>query len=557
MFNKTIDKHLLSNLLQILGISLLAYVFFTYSFSIIGFWFKLPLIEYSIFASLLLIAFFVFKTSKVIYFPPNYIVIILGIFFGIIFLSVFLSQSVYGTAYDGLTYHREAIIQIKEGWNPVYNDVAQEVPTSLWVNHYPKWTWIYSAAHYHVFNSVEAGKSYQLILCMALFLLSLSTLLSIKNTTLIISLITSLLICLNPIFINQIFTYYVDGIIYVLMLIIVFSCFQINVNNNNYWWTVLFFSTVLLINTKFTGIPYYCVIILGWLTYILARKGIKQSFIFGIRSFIVLVLAICLFGYDTYIKNLLDFGHPFYPLYGAQPVDIMTHNTPSILASFNSFERYFISLFHSVSNSLNGGMNLKFPFIIDSLDEVSNSIKHDARLSGFGVLFSGIFIISVISLIYIAMQKKLVYSKFIFTLIIFFLMFSVFIHPESWWARYTPQMWLFPIIMIFILSKLNNKFSQGIYFSLIMTMLLNSLVIFSGMALKTTLTTIDINKELRELKTNDSLLYINFSPFYSIRARLQDENIIFQERTAEQLKKCNNLKVLKGSYNKVTYCYTL
>src|SRR5690348_16304299 len=43
------------------------------------------------------------------------------IFIGVVLLAIWISGQIYDVSYDGQAYQQEAIIQLKNGWNPVYD----------------------------------------------------------------------------------------------------------------------------------------------------------------------------------------------------------------------------------------------------------------------------------------------------------------------------------------------------------------------------------------------------------------------------------------------------
>ena len=58
-------------------------------------------------------------------------------------------------------------------------------------------------------------------------------------------------------------------------------------------------------------------------------KDIKSSIVYFT---ITVLIAVLLVGSNTYVKNLIDYKNPFYPLMGENKVDIMTSMQPP---SFN------------------------------------------------------------------------------------------------------------------------------------------------------------------------------------------------------------------------------
>ncbi|MEI6728779.1 MAG: hypothetical protein WCK98_04005 [bacterium] len=76
-------------------------------------------------------------------------------------VSLNVSQKFYDLSYDGQAYHGEAIIELNEGWNPIY----ERAPGygggthSIWLNAYPKASWLNSVSIYKVTGNIESGKT--------------------------------------------------------------------------------------------------------------------------------------------------------------------------------------------------------------------------------------------------------------------------------------------------------------------------------------------------------------------------------------------------------------
>src|SRR5690606_8327887 len=93
---------------------------------------------------------------------------------------------IYDKSWDGMAYHQIAIIELSEGWNPVYESLPMEEQDSKyfdrkiilnrWVNHYGKGLEIFATVMMGVSGSIESGKVFNGLLmaaafCTALYLL--------------------------------------------------------------------------------------------------------------------------------------------------------------------------------------------------------------------------------------------------------------------------------------------------------------------------------------------------------------------------------------------------
>ena len=77
----------------------------------------------------------------------------LGILINLVFLGLFMwaCNYMFDSSYDGMHYHKQAVIMLKEGWNPLYEastdfDIHASFPNMQpWIEDYPKGMWIFSA----------------------------------------------------------------------------------------------------------------------------------------------------------------------------------------------------------------------------------------------------------------------------------------------------------------------------------------------------------------------------------------------------------------------------
>lgn len=483
----------------------------------------------------------------------------ISLFIIIIITSIFISGQIYDTTYDGNTYHKTAVGQLKSGWNPVYetieefndndnNELKLTNNFDIWNDHYAKGYWIYAANIYSLTNNIETGKSIYLITIIGSILICYSYLnLKFKKS---ISLIISLLLSLNPITLCQFSTFYNDGLLGNFLILMIFSLTLILENKNElkkYHYLLYLLTLIILINIKFTGFAYAGIYSLCYYLYILFNKShrkihLKNITIIGV---IGVIIGVFLIGLSTYPKNIKTNNHPFYPLYGENKVDIMSENTPNILLNKNRFEKFFISNFSKTYNDL--GINitdykLKIPFTI-SLEELKYFIGPDIRLGGFGVLFSGILLLSIILLIYsIFKQKSNILKNIKYLIPIFASLILIIILEDTWWARYLPQFYLLPIISLIIFNdiELKKKTKMLINVSFTIILIINSLLILAPRTLDILMQKIKIEESFKELNIKENtVVFIETDEFTGSIYNIKD--------------RYNNIQVTKNLDNKENY----
>lgn len=490
--------------------------------------------------------------------------IILALF--ILAIAIAICSHTYDLTWDGNTYHKLGVGCLKDGWNPIYQNVDEYIESdvkdvgiqddglnSIWIEHYPKASWIFAANIYLLTNNIEASKILLLLMMYICFSIMLNYL--YKKTNIVYSFLIPLLTVVNPITIVQMFNFYVDGLMGVCLYIILFSLIVLSdkelekedknrVRKKEYWVT-LAISLMLCINLKFTGLVYsaiFCIMFFVlWMYRAYKKSSIKQY----LRKYItyyatVVFISIVVVGFSPYIKNTINQGNPLYPLMGKNKVDIMTHNEPKSFTERNSIDKFLTSLFgvseNIQSNSSNKDPQVKIPFLIHD-KEIQVYNKPDLRISGFGVWFSGIFVISLGCIGYYAYKfyksknVKMLYVVTAYTAISIIL---VIITEGSWWARYVPYIYLFPIIALGLLCVVDHRKNAKILGVLLSTLLM----VNSGIILNTTYQHYyrqykTINAEMRHIKKinkkyGEVKIYIKDNAFSSVLYNLRDNHINFK-----------------------------
>lgn len=431
----------------------------------------------------------------------NVIAVVLGI---IIMLAItYVEGKVYDTTADGNTYHKLAIGSMKNGWNPNYEDskdfkiedgnafdTSEDNINTLWIDHYAKGTEIYAAVIYAFTGDIETGKGYTVLLMYVAFGILFSYLYQDKKKSLFTSLAVSILLAFNAITIVQMFNYYVDGTLMISILLILYSCI-VESDKEKYDQKenllVLASSIILCINAKFTGLAFAALFCFVFYVYWLVkayRQG-KKEFIKVLKKYtifyvITVVVAIGIVGYSSYMRNMIDHGHPLYPLYGEGHVENMVvKEQPTSFSDKNHLEIFLISIFSKGENvsptysSENVQPTLKIPFTM-TMEEIENYCIPDIRVGGFGPLFSGVFIISMIGTIYII--AKLIKNKKWELLIPYMLILGVtailiLALDGNYWARYIPYFYAIPILVLTYLlwdKEKKIKYILGISLAIIM-----------------------------------------------------------------------------------------
>lgn len=390
-------------------------------------------------------------------------------------ILILIYSKIFAIDWDGNWYHKIAIGILKNGWNPIqesaqdfsYTHFQNEVANSsaIWIDHYGKASWFFASTLYSLIGNIECGKIYNLLAMIALFCLLIPYLKNIgfdKKRSIIIG----LLVVLNPISLVQLCSYYVDGFLFNYLFILILGLTQlINLKNSQYKkhsWIIIFTSMIVLANIKFTGLLYggiFC--IAYYLLYIYysckyndnKKTWISSAIKTGIIFIFLALTSIVWIGYPTYVKNFLDHGTFTYPLTGSD-VDIMTGNSPAGFQNKIALFKLWYAFLGKFSNLAFVDEyplpEIKIPFTIHYSEFIIPSV--DMRISGFGIFFSGICIISIgIIISYLINNKN--NNKVYFVTNLFLILCLIIGISNGWWARYSPYLYLIPIMAIIIISR--------------------------------------------------------------------------------------------------------
>ena len=448
----------------------------------------------------------------------------------IIMISYLLAISVWDGSWDGRWYHSAAIILLKNGWLPVYQNYADFAvkchvypPSAFWGNCYLHFVEIIGANIYKITNLIESAKAVNFIILSAVFMYSYSVLKEFKPQKKIMPLILSAIIILNPVCICQWFTNYIDLHLYFAFTLLVLTIIKIELQQETTKTDLFIFvcSSLMPAITKLTGCFYLFVIYLIYFIYLLLLKRNIKKFI---KTVLITGGLIAVTSVNPFYTNFRDYGHPFYPLFGNSKINIMDESLPYGFQNMSAIERFLRSNFSDSVNSMSNCVNqpelmrypvkLKIPFTINNKTVLHRFYHSDVRVGGFGYFWSGILLLSIFYLPFIRFRNK--NEKYLFLLITAIILSTTFANPQSWWARYVPQFWLFPVfILLFGLLQENYKTKTRkilklllLYLVIISFIVNSSVVLFQNSQFNFSLT-----KILKEpYKTPANKIYLMVSP---------------------------------------------
>ena len=419
--------------------------------------------------------------------------IIIGIIVFIVATSVI--GQYYDSTADGNNYHKLAIGAMKNGWNPVWKsvadfgiedgnvfDVSKDNVNQKWVDTYPKGSEIFGAVIYAFTDNIESGKVYN-ILFVYIGVVAIANILQKVKINRQNSLIIAFILSCNPIILVQLTNYYLDGVLAITIFVTILGCMiqssKLTEEQKKENYFIIGSMIVWGISVKFTGVGYLAIFCLIFYLYNHIRnykkekieyfkKALVEDTIFYI---IVVTIALGIVGSSSYLKNLIQYGHPLYPLYGEGKVESMVRKEmPISLHDNNQLEIFLTSIFSKSENCIasyagnESQPQLKIPFTFTK-EEMNNFQIPDIRIGGFGVIFSGLMIFSIMLSIYMIINTitKKEYEELTKYVILLTTTISLLLFLEgNYWARYIPYFYLLVIYPLIYLMKQNIKITRNI-----------------------------------------------------------------------------------------------
>lgn len=416
-------------------------------------------------------------------------------------LSILINTKIWDYTVDGNTYHKAILYFLSHGWNPLkesffsYRDANfafLDYITAPWYDAYPKLTETWGACLHYLMGTMEAGKSFNMIgilaaICIIYYYLSEMTKFSKwKNF------VFGIFFVLNPISISQMFTYYNDAFLWEMWLIccialIYLTCSHQTVQKCSVESYALIFLTIGIgLNTKFSALIFFGILCIVFFAYwclktIREKSGNKNWFYTVRKKFVFFVLSVCsavLFvGTNSYVSNFLRYHNPIYGTFGEGSVDIITTMLAPVYCDIPKPFSFIASVFSKTSNSSTATEVLwKIPFTV-SPEEIECTKLVDPRIGGWGILFSGIFLISIV-ILFFTLRKRFESDKHfreITLLLITINIIYIVAIPGLCWARYYIIPLYLPVLALIFLQENSDgkRFEKFVSVSIIVLLILN------------------------------------------------------------------------------------
>ena len=368
--------------------------------------------------------------------------------------SVMAAGQVWDLSIDGQVYQGTSVASLAEGWNPILNSRNRAVTLSdPRVVNFPKAYWIQEATIVRMTGNLESGKALTAIQIANVFFLVCALLLSTTPISLPAALCLAGLAALNPIAVNQSLTYYVDGQVACALTSFVACGLLAVTRGGRVVLLLLGIAAIQASNLKFTSLvlaAIFAIVLVAaslWLCKraVTIRVAATLTAGFSLGTFVL--------GYNPYVLNFLQHGHPFYPLSNFGSADYKSfdlHQTPRNFQGLSNAESLAFSMLAQSGSQFEpdtwtwSPAVWKIPFTT-SREELSHFVWCDLRVGGWGPMFGGCMLLSIAGLA-VAVKRGRRSPQFVAVMLLNGTVFvTALLMPSSWCARYAPYPWLIPL----------------------------------------------------------------------------------------------------------------
>ncbi len=357
---------------------------------------------------------------------PLYALLVTAIGALLLAAAAFGVSLLYDTAWNSNSYYKPVTGMLVNGWNPFKQTFAEFANTTSilpyndgWLSYQlgsqPKAAFMIGAAFYALTGSIESGKLFNLISLIACVLIAAPMLKDAFKLGRTAAFLAVFLACANLIALSQLALYHYDSFAYqmltVAMISFAYILFKPNGTLSGAAKAAAFMATCIAVNISPTAALLAAILCV---VYFVARivqiwrtedEGDRLWPTLGVLLYLAVmaVFALLALGASTYLVNFLRNGDPFYGMAGQSamnnlPEDLMS---PEIRA-LPLVVQFFVSMFSSMSAGAFTSIDLKIPFTISRGEWTLPTMG--ANVAGWGILFGGIFLLSVVIVLVTALR---------------------------------------------------------------------------------------------------------------------------------------------------------
>lgn len=400
-----------------------------------------------------------------------------GLLFYYVFFIVSLSLLGYvaGThwvwALADRSLQTELVVSLSNGWNPFYDGGGQLSEAALGS---AKAAAVFQSIFYLFAGRFEMSQVHNLWFVLLQFLMAPMFFRALRPYGAPFGGIgTALLLCLNPVLIAQVWTGCVDALLAccLIMLLMIGAVYCLDEKRTNRGWlaTGFLFLMFFTINVSTWGIFAVVALMVPLVVWQLFSKHKKQGAVSALVILIGFVVGLAFFGFDPYMKNIIEHGQMLYPL----SLQTLQAEMPHWLQGLNPVQQFFYAL---MANPASDYQNATLASILQflSLADPQAYLHADPRLRGFGILSPLIFLGILLLLLASFLPPKEKHAGVsVYRLLVIQLLLMTVATPGNWWARLIGFFWLLVVLVI------NHAGWQGFFqrtaaFLLVLLVLVNA-----------------------------------------------------------------------------------
>ena len=332
----------------------------------------------------------------------------------------------YDTARDSNTFYKPITGMLMNGWNPFRQTFAEFANThailpyndswsAFGLDSQPKAAFMIGAAVYALTGSIESGKIFNLISIIACVCIAAPLLKDAFKLSRSAALLAVALAAVNPVTLSQLALYYPDGFAFQLLTIAAVSFVYLLVKPGG---TMAFTAKIaafmaVSIAVNLSALAAVYALILTFV-FILARtvqimksndEGERAKPLLSTAIYLAAMAACAVFilGAPTYLVNLIRNDNPFAGMLNQPGLGgAAASRVGPQIAALPLIAQFFGSLFSPVSSGFFTQVDLKIPLTVSRTEWLQPVM--DTTVSGWGILFGGISILSALIVLITAIR---------------------------------------------------------------------------------------------------------------------------------------------------------
>ena len=403
-----------------------------------------------------LVVFAIIKTSRMEQ------IIALALSIGIILLSTLIETFVYDVSYDGNAYHQPIIYALANGWNPIYEHhnalISYGWKMNIWIDHYCKGAETIASAFLAVTGNIESGKTVNLLIPIALFLILYDFFKErfVVQFSTSKSLLYSLGIAFSMVVVGQITSYYIDYIGYFTFVLALLGVYDIAETKGHvkvgYWMLVC--CIMIAASVKFNMLFWAGYVVFCGLIVMFVRKNYNNALRLALVSASTAIISVVVLSYNPFVTNTMDHANPFYPLFeknilaGDSPA---RNSQPPYMHNAPRYKQVVLSYFQRPSNNMKSTAYV--PLYRISKTNIYRSGYCCTNVGGGGLFFIEILLATFA--IFVLFRKGKYYKQFCIAAIA--LIATLFILPLGSNFRYVPFIYLLPFLGLLYLETCEKQ----------------------------------------------------------------------------------------------------